>query len=515
MRSKYAMKNIAMSIFSQIIIILLGFASRKVFIDSLGAEYLGINGVLTNVLSAMVLIESGIGISIVYNLYKPIADGDKEKICALVNLYKKAYRVLAFIMLGISCLLYPFLGYIMKTDAPIKGIFTVYFIFVGKNMISYLNAYKWALINSDQKGYVLAATNLIFQIITLIGKIAIVILTKNYILYLVMELVVFVLQNVVNTIVVHRKYPYIKSRTSYKLDIETTKNIKENVKAMFFHNIGGYLVTSTDNILISAFIGVKTVGLYSNYTMVIAQLGSLMGQIIGGIGAGVGNLIATEDNEKTYSIFKISFMISFWVYSFSTIFLFVLLEPFICWLFGPKFLISKSVFLVVLFNFYLGGIRGPIGTFKGKAGLFIQDKYVSVVEGIINLGTSLLLIKYFGLIGVFIGTTISTLTTVFWSQPRVVYKYLFKQALRSYFIKHIYYLIIMLFTGALTNICCNLVTSGYGFISLCIRGIICVGVVNSVYMVIFRKTDEFKYLFTTIKSLIPSKVKSKILAKVN
>lgn len=515
MRSKYAIKNIAMSIFSQIIIILLGFASRKVFIDSLGVEYLGINGVLTNVLSAMVLIESGIGISIVYNLYKPIADDDKEKICALVHLYKKAYRVLALIMLGISCILYPFLGYIMKTDAPIKGIFTVYFIFVGKNMISYLNAYKWALINADQKGYVLAGTNLVFQIITLVGKIAIVILTKNYILYLIMDLIVFAFQNIINTIVVRRRYPYIKYRTAYNIDVETTENIKENVKAIFFHNIGGYLVTSTDNILISACIGVKTVGLYSNYTMVIAQLGSLMGPIIGGIGASVGNLIATEDNEKTYSIFKISFMVSFWVYSFSTIFLFVLLEPFISWLFGPKYLISKSVFMVVLFNFYLGGIRGIIGTFKSKAGLFVQDKYVSVVEGIINLGASLLLIKYFGLIGVFIGTTISTLTTVFWSQPRVVYKYLFKQSLSSYFIKHIYYLIIMLFTGVLTNICCNFVTNGYSFISLCIRGVICVGVVNSVYMIIFRNTDELKYLLTTIKSLIPNKFKSKVLAKVN
>ena len=184
MRTKYAIKNISMSIFSQIIIILLGFLSRKVFVDNLGAEYLGVNGLLSNVLSMMVLIESGIGISIVYNLYKPLADNNKEKIVALVQLYKKAYTALAIIMLIISMVLYPFMGYLMKTDTNIPGMFVVYTIFVGKNMISYMNAYKWALINADQKGYVLAGSNLVFQIATTLGKIAILMVSKDYILYL-------------------------------------------------------------------------------------------------------------------------------------------------------------------------------------------------------------------------------------------------------------------------------------------------------------------------------------------
>lgn len=512
MRTKYAIKNISISIFSQIVITLLGFASRKVFVDSLGAEYLGVNGLLSNVLSMMVLIESGIGISIVYNLYKPLADNNKEKIIALVQLYKKAYTALAIIMLVISSILYPFMGYLMNTDTDIPGIFIVYFIFVGKNIISYMNAYKWALINADQKGYVLSTSNLVFQILTTIGKILILMITENYIAYLLIEVAIFVIQNVVNTIIVYNRYPYIKNKSKYKIDLDTKDNINKNVKAMFFHNIGGYLVSSTDNILISAFVGLKAVGLYSNYTMVISQLSNLLSPIINGIGASVGNLIVTEDNDKTYSIFRVSFMISFWIYSFATIILYNLLDPFIGWMFGTEYILSKSVVIVVLLNFYLNGMRGPIATFKNKAGLFVQDKYISVIEGLVNLFGSLILIKYFGFIGVFLGTTLSTLVTVFWSQPRVVYKYLFKRTVISYFIKYVIGIVVMLLVGGVTTFICNLVTIEITFISLIIRGLICLITVNSIYLLIFFRTPEIKYLITSLKvqfNLIREKVSTR------
>lgn len=504
MRTKYAIKNISMSIFSQIVIILLGFVSRKVFVDNLGAEYLGVNGLLSNVLSMMVLIEGGIGISIVYNLYKPLAENNKGKIVALVQLYKKAYTALAIIMLIISMVLYPFMGYLMKTDTNISGMFIVYAIFVGKNMISYMNAYKWALINADQKGYVLSGSNLIFQIVTTLGKIAILMISKNYILYLLVEVSVFVIQNVVNTIIVYKRYPYLKEKSKHEIDLETKVNITKNVKAMFLHNIGGYLVFSTDNILISAFVGLKAVGLYSNYTMVISQLSNLLAPIINGIGAGVGNLIATEDENKTFSIFNISFMISFWIYSCATIFLYNLLDPFIVWLFGEKYILSKPIVIVVLLNFYLNGMRGPIATFKNKAGLFTQDKYISVIEGLVNLFGSLLLIKYLGFIGVFLGTTLSTLTTIFWSQPRVVYKHLFKRKVSEYFIKYLSRVVIMLIVGGVTTSICNALITGNSFMSLIGRGTICVILVNTIYILLFFKTDEVKYLINNLKVQLES-----------
>ncbi|MEG1003862.1 MAG: hypothetical protein RSF37_10695 [Clostridium sp.] len=510
MRTKYALKNIYIGLVTQVVIIILGFVSRKVFIDSLGTEYLGVNGVLTNVLSMMILIESGIGISIVYNLYKPLADGNKDKICALIKLYKKAYRVLALIMLILSCMIYPLLDSLIITDMPIKAMGLVYAIFVSKNIISYLNAYKWALINADQKEYVLAKNNLYFQIVTTIGKIIILEVTSSYILFLSIELIIFAIQNIVNTIVIKRRYPYINDKRNYTLDIESKKNINKNVKAMFFHNIGAYLVCSTDNILISACISVKAVGLYSNYTMIISQLTALLNPVIGGIGAGIGNLIATESKDKVYDIFKTSFFVSFWIYSIATIFLYNLLEPFINWWIGYGFLLDKFVFLVILLNFYVGGMRGVIITFKSKAGLFVQDKYAPVLEGIINLVFSLVLVKYFGLLGIFLGTTLSTLLVPFWNQARIVYKSLFKISLSNFFISYTKYFCMMMISGIVTTYLCNSLVDGGSFISLIIRGIICTIVPNLIYITLFYKTDEFQYLYTIGKGMIGDKFKTRI-----
>ncbi len=502
MRTKYAVKNISMNLISQFVIIILGFISRKVFIDNLSTEYLGINGVLTNILSMMVLIESGIGISIVYNLYKPLSEEDKEKICALVKLYKKAYIILATIMLLFSYGIYPFLNKLMKTDSDIPFMFVVYSIFVIKNAISYLNAYKWALINADQKGYLLSRNNLIFQVVTTIAKIVILIKTKNYILFLAIELIVFIIQNIVNTITVRKLYPYLDNKYDYKIDKDTKNNITKNVKAMFLHNIGGYLVNSTDNLLIASFVNVATVGLYSNYTMVTTQLSALLGPIIGGIGVGVGNLIATEDKEKVYEIFNVSYFLSFWIYSFATIFLYVLLEPFINWWIGTGYLLEKFVFIFILVNFYISGMRGVVGNYKSKAGLFVQDKYAPVFEGLVNLIASIILMQRLGLVGVFIGTTISTLLVPFWNQPRILYKNLFKKSVWIYFRKYIFYLLLTLIIGLGTSSVCNLFIDGYSFISLCERGIICLIIPNIIYLVLFYKTEEFKYLLGALKSQI-------------
>ncbi|HBI6917945.1 TPA: oligosaccharide flippase family protein [Clostridium perfringens] len=502
MRIKKAIKNIATSIISQIVIIILGFVSRKVFIDNLGTEYLGINGLLTNILSMMVLIEGGIGISIVYNLYKPLAENNKEQIIALVNLYKKSYRVLALIILIISIFLYPFLNKIMKTDISAISIILVYSIFVIKNIVSYLNAYKWALINADQKGYILTINNLIFQIVTTISKIIILVLTKNYLLFLLIELIIFIIQNFVNTKTIRRIYPYLNDKVNVSLDSKTKNNINKNIRAMFLHNIGGYLVFSTDNILISSFINVSTVGLYSNYTMIIGQLSGLLSPVINGIGAGVGNLIATENEEKIYEIFKTTFFISFWIYSFATIFLYNLLEPFINWWIGEGYLLNKFVFLVVLFNFYINGMRSVIGTYKSKAGLFVQDKYMPALEGVVNLVMSLILIKYLGLVGVFLGTTISTLIIPFWNQPRIVYKELLKKSVSKYFITYLVYLMIMLGVGWITGNLCNLIVGGYSFTSLIVRGVVCVIIPNTIYFILFFNTREFQYLWISIKNQI-------------
>ncbi|MBJ8008159.1 MULTISPECIES: lipopolysaccharide biosynthesis protein [Bacillus cereus group] len=502
MRIQHSIKNISISIFAQLVMVVLGFISRKVFLDSLGISYLGIDGLLTSILSMLALVEGGIGASIVYNLYKPLAEGNKSKVIALVQLYKKVYVILSIIILVISIIIYPFLGYLMKNESSISNLSIIYIIFVVKNIISYLNAHKWSLINADQKGYVLTRINLIFQVSTTIMKIVILISTQNYILYLAIELMIYAIQNVVNGRVVNKRYPYIQTKEKHSIDKETKENLIVNVKAMFLHNIGGYIVFGTDNILISSFISLAMVGVYANYTMIISQLSSLVTPILNGIGASVGNLIATENNEKNYSVFKVIFLVNFWIYSVCAIFLYNLLEPFISWWIGKNYLLDTITFTVVLMNFYLTGMRTGIATFKNKAGLFVQDKYAPLVEAFINLTSSLVLVNFLGLAGIFIGTTISTLATVFWTQPYIVYKNLFKKPVKFYFLRYGIYAILTLLIGFITTSICNVFIVGDGFMSLVGRGIVCIVIPNIMYVILFFGSKEFKYIKNALSSLV-------------
>ncbi|RDI45723.1 lipopolysaccharide biosynthesis protein [Falsibacillus pallidus] len=500
MRTKYSIKNVSIGVFSQIIIALLGFISRKVFLDSLGTEYLGVNGLMTNVLAAMVLIESGIGTSIVYNLYKPLANNDTEKVTALVQIYKKAYFIIAALLGLFSMGLYPLLNYIMKDGESISHLNIIFFIFVIKNIISYLNAHKISLINADQRGYLIARVNLLFQMGTIILRILILIFTNDYILYLLVELILFTLQNIINGKIVYKRYPYLNTKKKYMIDHSTKQNLKINVKAMFLHSIGGYLVFGTDNILMSSFVGLASVGLYSNYSMITQQVAALLTPILGGIGASIGNLIATENAEKKYSIFKISFFVNFWLYSLSVIFLYNLLEPFISWWIGKDYLLDKLTFIFILINFYLLGMRSAISTFKIKSGLFVQDKFAPVIEGAINLGASLILMKYFGLAGIFIGTTISTILTVLWTQPFIVYKLVFQKSVLRYFYLYGFYAMLTFLGCILSQKLCGILVEGDTFISLLQKGLICLFVPNIVYVILFLKTKEYRYIYNTVLS---------------
>lgn len=515
MRIKNSIKNIYISILTQIVITLLGFISRKVFIDNLGTEYLGINGLLTNILSMLSLVEGGIGTSIVYNLYKPLADKDEYRVIALVQLYKKLYGIIAIVIFIISLSLYPFLNIFIKDGISIKYLGVVYFIFVIKNIISYLNAHKWSLINADQKAYVLAKYNLVFNIITIISKIVILKVTQDYILYLLVEILIFVFQNLWNGKIVNERYPYIRTRKKYKVEKDIKENLITNVKALFLHNIGSYCVFGTDNILISTFINIKAVGLYSNYTMIIGQLSALLNPILNGVSASVGNLIATESDEKIYNTFNVIYLINFWIYSLSSILLFNLLEPFIEWCFGKNLLLNKITFIFILLNFYITGMRNSIGTFKAKSGIFSQDKYIPLLESIVNLGASIILVRIFGLAGIFMGTTISTICLPFWIQAKLVYRNVFNKSVIEYFKKYFFYIILTLIAGGVTTLATSCIKQFTGFEELVIKGLICCVIPNFVFILVFYKTEEFRYLIDVIKNLlnemnITNKIKSSI-----
>lgn len=506
MRSLNSIKNILTSIGIMLVVTIFGFITRKLFLDSLGEEYLGLNGLLSNVIGMLSLVESGVGISIVYNLYKPLAQGDARTVLALVQLYRKIYLYIALGIFMLSIAFFPFLRYFIHGDVNISYVNIVYFIFVGNTLIGYLMADKISLVNSDQKQYKLAGYNLVYQLTMYLIKILILTFYPDYILYLSIEFLCNVLYNMGIRAKVRKLYPFIKTEERVPVPVETRKNIVRNVKALFLNTIGGYMVHSTDNILISSFIGLSIVGLYSNYTLIINQVKALVNPVMNGVKDSVGNLVSSESSEKQYEVFQMLFLVNFVIVSFISIMLYCLLNPFIIWWLGKQYLFETWIVAIMCANLYVDMIRSSAFTFKIVSGIFVQDRYVSFITGIVNLTVSLLLVKFIGLAGILMGTTIAFLMTNSWNWPRLIYKYNFKKSPWKYYVKYLRYTALTIGLA----FCCEWInkyiyadiTTLTSIIGRCLIDSVIIG---SIYWLLFHKSKEYEYAVTILKTIYKRK----------
>lgn len=501
MRTKKSAINMITALISQFVIILLGFISRRVMIDSIGVEYLGINGLMNNILTILSLAESGVGTAMVYALYKPLADNDIPKIRALMNFYKNTYRALAGLTALIGLSILPFLDFFMK-DNTVKNAALIYLMFLFSSVCSYLYSYKISMNNADQNKYLSTIFNTVTQILVLVVKVLILYLTKNYILFLSIDIGSTLVKNIIFSRMMDKRYPYLKDKTKVKLDDETRESLYTNIKSLFFGKIGYILSTSSDNLVISSMISVKTVGLYSNYTTLTASVSGFVGVFISSISASVGNLMAKESKERVYEVYKVSAFINFWLYGFSAICLFCLSEPFVALWLGEQYILGKDVLFLIVFNFLLGGLIAPIDSIKSAAGLYKPDRFIPIVAAIVNLIISIVLVKPLGLSGVFIGTIVSTLLFSFWIKPVLVYKNIFNRSCLEYFIDIVVKVISILLIGYVCNLIGNIFYKEYTIMNLIFRTIICLIIPNILICISMYKTNEFKYVYSIISNTI-------------
>ncbi|MFC4320706.1 lipopolysaccharide biosynthesis protein [Litchfieldia salsa] len=504
MRTKNSIINISAGLGNQLIITLLSFVSRTVFINSLGIEYLGINGLLTNIFAMLALAEAGIGSSIMYSLYKPVAENDQQKINVLMKLYRNAYLAIAIVILVLGLTLLPFLDLFIR-DTSADNINVIYIIFLINTVIPYLYLHKNSFLNVSQKGYIVTAVYSVSSIVSTVLKIAILYYTQNYILFLLIESVITITTTIILASIVNRMYPFLKNKVVEKLDIETKQNIMRNVKAIVMQNIGVFLVFGTDNIIISSFISVAAVGLYSNYVMLIDICRTFINQIFNNIYHSVANLVAKENKEKIYNIYKVYYFLNFWLYSFFTIALAVLIEPFILLWLGKEYLMGQAVLIVLMIIFYERGMRNAITTVKTTAGIFHEDRYAPLCQAAVNLIISIILVKQIGIVGVFIGTMVSSLVVPFWTTPYLVYKKVFNKPLIEYFSKYFYFLCIGVCTYYVTSFISGFILLE-NLLGLFLKGVICLIIPNVVYTVIFYKTSECRYLYAILRNIMNSVV---------
>lgn len=502
MRSKNSAKNILASLCISFTMTMLGFLTRKVFVDQVGIEYLGLNGLLQNILGIMSLLEGGFATSVVYNLYKPLADNDRPRILALIQLYKKVYLFIAGGIIIIGICIFPFIRFLILDYDNLKYVNFVYFIYLFNSIIGYFVAYRWALINASQQSYKMASINLSFYILMNVAKLIVLYYTCNYILFLLAETVCLTLQSICVIRKSNSMFPYLCDKNKYSVTPDIKRNIIVNMKALFVNQLGGFFMHSTDNIIISSFIGVTTVGLYSNYTLVISTISSIIKQILGGFSDSVGDLIASNNDDKIYEVFQVAFFVNFLAVSIPSIILFNAITPFISWWLGDNFTFGYGMTIVILLNFYIDMMRSTSLTFKIKSGSFVHDKYTPLFQGIINIILSLLFVRFWGLSGILFATTLSLLSIGFWQFPRLCYKYIFKQPLLNYFKKYAYYT----FTSILAITISHLICTQFSFVDKLIQTIanttISILVILVLYILMFSKLKEFARMKAYIQIIL-------------
>lgn len=502
MRSQNSIKNTIVSILMSIITILIGLVTQKIFIKILGTEYLGLNGLFTNILSMLAIAELGIGSAIIYSLYNPIAENDKEKIKSLIGFYKKSYRIIALIVAIIGICVVPFLEKIVGQTDIQESITFLYLLFLFDTVASYLLTYKRSILYASQKTYIINIVHILYLVLMNTLQIVMLVLTRNYIAYLVIKIIFRIIENVVITIIANKMYPYIKEKNVKEIDKQTKNSIILKVKGLIFHKIGSFVVLGSDNIIISTFLGVATVGLYSNYNTILQAVNNLFSQVFSSITASVGNLLAEKEKEKSYKIYKNMLFINSWMYSFSAIAILCLMEPFIKIWIGEQYLLSYGVLVILSINFYVQGMRKTSNTFKEAAGIFHEDRFVPIMESMINIVTSIAFLKVWGLAGVFLGTVTSSLILFLYSYPVYVYKKLFNRTYWQFLKKHSKYLIISAICGIITVVITKNIKLNNNFIQLILNGIIVVIVPNLLQYLIFRKREEFEYTKSMVINML-------------
>lgn len=499
-----SIRNVKYTAIAQAINFLIVFISRRIFIKILSAEYLGLNGVFSSVISMLSLAELGIGTAICFCLYKPIYDADEKKINSIMLFYKKAYTLIGIIVLAVGTALVPALNFIVKELPDIKYIRLIYFLFVVNSSASYFFVYKKTLLIADQKQYI---SNLIHQLSVLIMnvlQIVFLLITHNYFSYLVIMILCTVGQNIFISVLVDKRYPYLDLKHAQPLSREEKKDIFKNVRAMAYHRLGGVIVNGTDNLIIAKAVSVVAEGLYSNYYLIKNTLISVINILFQSITSSVGNLGAEGGNEKRKEeVFDALNFIGAIIIGFCSVCLFVLYNPFIEWWVGKEYLFDMKTVAVIVLNFYMFGMRQPVLTVRDALGIFWYDRYKPVAESLINIVASILLVLKFGIAGVFLGTLISTLTTSFWVEPYVLYKHGFKKKCTKYFVKYFIYSSVTLAAGVICFFACSFVKIQNLFVSLCLKALICSLFTGIILLLSFIKTREFKMIFYILKNKLP------------
>ena len=488
-RTRNATRNIIYGTIAKIYQLLVPFAVRTAMIYVLGAEYLGLGSLFTSILSVLNLTELGVGSAMVFSMYKPIAEDDTPRICALMNLYRKYYRIIGSVILVVGIVITPLIPKLVKGDVP-DGIslIVLYWLNLGATVLTYfLLAYKNSLLSAHQR---LDIGNKISMIVTTlqyalqIGAIFL----KNYYLYVIVALFTTALNNIVTAVIVDKMYP--KYKPVGKLDKKEIKIINRRIRDLFTAKIGGVVVDSADSIVISAFLGLTVLAMYNNYFYIMSSIFGFIGILFSSCTAGIGNSIIIESDEKNYNDLKKFLLIISWIAGVCTCYLLCLFQPFMKIWVGEKYMLSMPMVICMCCYFFLHEINRLINTYKDAAGMWHEDRWRPLVVSITNLGLNLLMVQYIGLFGILLSTVISML---FVGMPWLLYNLftvIFHRNAFEFILRTLWYVVVTVISCVIFYWLCSYITID-GVIGFIVKGIVVFVGANFVFLVSTFKLQEF------------------------
>ena len=502
-RTYNSIKNFIYGSFSQILSLVLSFGVRTVFIQYLSIVYLGLNGLFTNILTLLSLAELGFGVAMVHALYKPLAEDNKEKLIAYMQFYARTYKIIGFVVAFIGCTLIPFLDKLIKGDCPADvNVTLIYILFLSESVASYFFAYKRSILNADQKAYICSSVHLEAIVLRSLLQIVVIVVFKAFIVYIVIQILTTIGENLYLSYKVNKLYPYLCTKQKFQLNKDELNSIRHNVYALILSRIAAISLKGTSNIVISAFVGLAIVGLYSNYLMIIGAVSMILSQVFSAMTGSVGNYIAKEHPSKYLALFERLDFLNFWLYGLTAVCLFLFLNPFITIWIGKEFVLEQSTVLIIVVNFLLEGLLYTLWLFRTTVGLFTQGKYRPILAAAINIVFSIFLGKYFGINGVLLGTTIARLCVNAWYDPYIIYKFGLHSPVQKYFKSYIFRVFLLCVISIVSYHLKGVYDLIDSFSSFFIIAIVYFLILNVIFSLLYRKNINFAYYKSFVFSML-------------
>ena len=492
-RTENAKRNIVWGVIKQVILVFLPFLTRTVLIHTLGINYAGLNGLFTSILQVLNLSELGISSAIIYSMYEPIANGDNEKVCALLNFYKRCYRIIGFIVVILGTCVVPFLPVLIKSDTPENiNIYVLYLLNLFSVFMSYeLYAYKMSLLNAMQKSNIVSLVEIISTLLKFVIQTIILLAFHNYYIYLIVAIIFGMSNNIIIAIVSTHMYPEFSC--TGEIDDQDLRRIKKNVGGMIFERLGNVILFSVDTIVISAFLGLVDLGIYQNYYCIITAAVGFFGVIQTALTSSVGNALVLKSRKENYDDFRKFNLLYVLLAGWCGIIILNMIQPFMnIWL-GTNYMLPDYFALFFALYFFIFKWCDMCYVYQTAAGLWWETKYVPIIAALVNFVFNIILVQTIGLVGILISTIISILFVYNTLMPYILFKKYFSNIslFFNWLTKQAIYLLSISVIAVITYKLCSFFDSIVVF-DLIIRLSICFAVPFVLVFAILGRNEEFK-----------------------